>query len=125
MSFSAIGGKCAVRQAVAGLPYFAVASARCLRHQYRVPPSRRLPTETMWQALPSGMGVLFVPKSVCCSASRRWIMAFFMEDSRLVVVDFEAREPRSQFEDLLLVQLAAPASNHLDGRAAPLVQDVA
>jgi len=52
MSFSAIGGKCAVRQALAGLPYIAVASARCLRHQYRVPPSRRLPTEiSLWCTL--------------------------------------------------------------------------
>src|ERR1700691_3802391 len=99
MSFSAIGGRCAVRQAVAGLPYFAVASARCLRHQYRVPPSRRLPTETIWHALPSGIGVRFVPKRFCCSPARCCVAVFFME-GLLVPAGLGAFEPGSKFEAL-------------------------
>src|SRR5580700_88337 len=46
VSAALIGGMCAVRHWLAGLPYFAVASALCRRHQYRVPPSLRFPTET-------------------------------------------------------------------------------
>src|SRR5208283_1552055 len=47
VSAALIGGICAVRHWLAGLPYFAVASALCRRHQYRVPPSLRFPTETI------------------------------------------------------------------------------
>src|ERR1700734_1130168 len=43
--------RCAARHTFAGRPYFAVASALCARHQYRVPPSRRFPTGFILQAL--------------------------------------------------------------------------
>jgi hypothetical protein len=67
MSCSGIVGTWAVGHAVAGFPYFAVASALCLRHQQRVPPSRRLPTETTWHPSPSGIEIVLVPKSVYCA----------------------------------------------------------
>src|SRR5439155_6344817 len=50
MSFELIGGMCEARHVFAGLPYFAVASALCRRHQYRVPPSLRRPTAITWHS---------------------------------------------------------------------------
>ena len=41
------------------------------------------------------------------------------------MVGLEACEPRSEFEDLLLVELGSPAADDLDGRTPVLVQDVA
>src|SRR5688572_14293395 len=125
ISFSGIGGMCAVRHALACFPYFAVASALCLRHQYRVPPSRRLPTETIWHPSPSGIGTAVVSKSDGCSPVPRWIVEVFFMDRLLVVIPLEAFEPCPQFEDLLLVEPGSPTADDLDGRAAVLVQDVA
>ena len=46
VSFGSIGSTSAYRHFEACTPYFAVQSARCVKHQYRVPPSRLLPTLT-------------------------------------------------------------------------------